>query len=140
MSLNAYITCHQYITINILFLYFLKQGFFFKILFIFRERGREGEREGEKQQCVVALVRPLLGTWPATQGCALTGNRTGDPLVFRPALNPLSHTSQGYFSIFKLSLFLCVHQRQSLINFAAFKLRGSTVFFSVRISKLLINT
>ena len=28
--------------------------FFFKILFIFRERGREGEREREKHQCVVA--------------------------------------------------------------------------------------
>ena len=28
--------------------------FLFKTLFIFRERGREGEREGEKQQCVVA--------------------------------------------------------------------------------------
>ena len=30
-------------------------------LFIFRERGREGEREGEKHQCVVPLARPLLG-------------------------------------------------------------------------------
>ena len=28
--------------------------FLIKILFIFRERGREGEREGEKHQCVVA--------------------------------------------------------------------------------------
>ena len=27
--------------------------FFFKILFIFRERGREEEREEEKHQCVV---------------------------------------------------------------------------------------
>ena len=27
---------------------------FFNILVIFRERGREGEREGEKHQCVVA--------------------------------------------------------------------------------------
>ena len=26
----------------------------FKILFIFRERGREGEKEGEKHPCVVA--------------------------------------------------------------------------------------
>ena len=34
-------------------------------------------------------------TWPATQACALTGNQTGDPLVRRPALSPLSHTSQG---------------------------------------------
>ena len=41
------------------------------------------------------LVRPLLGTWPATQACALTRNPTSDPLVRRPALNPLSHTSQG---------------------------------------------
>ena len=36
---------------------------------------------------------PLLGTWPAPQLCALTGNQTGDPLVHRPVLNPLSHTS-----------------------------------------------
>ena len=30
---------------------FFKKGFY---LFIFRERGREGEREGDKHQCVVA--------------------------------------------------------------------------------------
>ena len=41
------------------------------------------------------LVRPQLGTWPTTQACALTGNRTGDISVCRPALNPLRHTSQG---------------------------------------------
>ena len=41
------------------------------------------------------LTCPLLGTWPATQLYALTGNRTGDPLVCRPALSPLSHTRQG---------------------------------------------
>ena len=38
---------------------------------------------------------PLRGSWPAVQPCALTGNRTSDPLVYRPALNPLSCTSQG---------------------------------------------
>ena len=41
------------------------------------------------------LERPLLGTWPATQACALTGDRTSDLLVSRPVLNPLSHTNQG---------------------------------------------
>ena len=36
--------------------------FFFKILFIFRQRGMEGEREGEKHQCVVAShVPPYWG-------------------------------------------------------------------------------
>ena len=41
------------------------------------------------------LACPLLGTWLATQACALTWNQTSDPLVCRPVLNPLSHTSQG---------------------------------------------
>ena len=37
--------------------------FFFKrfYLFSFRERGREGEREGEKHQCVVASCTPPTG-------------------------------------------------------------------------------
>ena len=43
----------------------------------------------------LSLVRPLLGTLPATQACALTGNRSGNLLVHRPALSPLSYTSQG---------------------------------------------
>ena len=40
------------------------------------------------------LLRPTppMGTRPTTQACALTGNRTGDPLVCRLVLNSLSHT------------------------------------------------
>ena len=41
------------------------------------------------------LECPLLGTWPPTQAGALTGNRTGDPLVRRLALSVLSHISHG---------------------------------------------
>ena len=70
---------------------------FFKILFIYfleREEGRRGERE-RNISVWLPLVHLLLGTWPATQACVLTGNRTGDPLVHRPMLNPLSYTSQG---------------------------------------------
>ena len=44
---------------------------------------------------------PYWGTWPETQACALAGNRTGDPLVCRPALNPLSYTNQGHLLIFR---------------------------------------
>ena len=47
------------------------------------------------------LVCLLLGTWPVTQACALTGNQTNNPLVHSLALNPLSHTSQGIVFIFK---------------------------------------
>ena len=41
------------------------------------------------------LACPLLGIWPATQVCALTGNQTTDLPVLRLALNPLIHISQG---------------------------------------------
>ena len=52
------------------------------------------------------LACPLLETWPTTQACALTGNRTGDPLVRRPILHPLSHTSQGEIIDFKKCIFM----------------------------------
>ena len=45
--------------------------------------------------CGCLLSAPPLGTWPPTQACILTGNRTSDPLVRWTALSPLSHTSQG---------------------------------------------
>ena len=64
-------------------------------LFIFRQRRRGGEREGEKRQCVLASHLPILGTWPTTQACALTGNGMGNPLVHRLVLKAMSHTSQG---------------------------------------------
>ena len=44
------------------------------------ERGREREREGNINVWL-PLHHPLLGTWPATQAYALTGNRTSGPLV-----------------------------------------------------------
>ena len=63
-------------------------------LFTFREKRREGEREGEKHRSVASFT-PQLGTWPTTQACALTGNQTCDLLVHSTTPNPLSHTSQG---------------------------------------------
>ena len=64
----------------------------------------EGKGEGtggrETSMCErdiyqMPLTHPQLGTLPATQACALTGNQTGDPSVHRPTLHPLSHSSQG---------------------------------------------
>ena len=72
-------------------LYFLKLVWFFKIfMHLFLDRGEGREKEGERNIDVcLPLVHPLLGPWPTTQACALTGS----PLVYRTALNPLSHTS-----------------------------------------------
>ena len=70
--------------------------FFFKdFIYLFLERGEGKEKETEGNINVwLPLACPLLGTWPATQACALTGNQTSDPLIHRPAFNPLSHISQ----------------------------------------------
>ena len=57
------------------------------------QRGRQG---GEGNINVrLPLMHTPQWTQPATQARALTGNGTSDPLVHSPALNPLSHTSQG---------------------------------------------
>ena len=45
------------------------------------------EKERERNISMwLALLCPQLGTWPTTQACALTGDRTSGPLVSRPAL------------------------------------------------------
>ena len=81
----------------------------FIYLFLQRREGKEKERE-RNISVWLPLVHPLLRTWPTTQSCALTGNQIGDPLVHRPALNLLSHTSQGCTSKFdkKIELMLRV--------------------------------
>ena len=72
----------------------------FKKRFIFRGEERENERE-RNIILWLSLMHLLLGTWPITQACAFTGNRTNDPLVHKLALNPLNHTSQGQKALFK---------------------------------------
>ena len=87
---------------NLLFLIFLKD-----FIYLFLERGEGREKERERIINVwLSLTCPLLGTWPETQACALTGNRTGDLPVCRPALNSLSCTSQGI----KSKTFLIAHK------------------------------
>ena len=69
----------------------------FKILI--SEREREGERRGrETPLCGYLLSTPYWGPVPQPRH-VLTGNQTSNPLVYRLALNPLSHASQGSFSI-----------------------------------------
>ena len=62
----------------------LRRIFFLKILFIFEDRGREGETlVCERYIDRLPLSHPQMGTWPTTQPCALAGNPTSDLLVCR---------------------------------------------------------
>ena len=77
---------------------------FIEFIYLFLEKG-EGKGKGRRKKGRKTLMCernihwlplcPQLGTWPTTQACALTENRTSNPSVRRPTLNPLSHTSQG---------------------------------------------
>ena len=67
----------------------------FSYLF-FRERGREGERE--KHQCMRDISIGCLSR-------DLSRNQTCDLSVHRLALNPLSHTSQGWLPTFIVPIF-----------------------------------
>ena len=55
---------------------------FFKIfyLFIFRERGREGERKGEKHQCVVVSHMPPTGELACNPGMCPDWEWSQEPL------------------------------------------------------------
>ena len=64
-------------------------------LFIFRERGREGERKGEEYQCVGASRIPPTGDLVCNPGMCPDWELNQLPFGLHPVLNPLSHTSQG---------------------------------------------
>ena len=62
-------------------------------LFIFRKRGKGSKRE-RNINVWLTLAYPLLGNVAHNPGMGpRTGNQTGDPLVRRPALKPLSYAS-----------------------------------------------
>ena len=75
--------------------------FFKHFIYLSWERweGREKERGRSidvwEIHHLVASHTPPTRVLAHTQACALTGNRTGNPLVHRLVLNSLSHTSQG---------------------------------------------
>ena len=69
------------------------EDFIYLFTYLFTGEGKEKERE-RNINVWLPLMCPLLGTWPATQTCALTGNPTGNLLVHRPTLNPLSYPAR----------------------------------------------
>ena len=72
---------------------------------ILRERGREGEREGEKHPgeketligCLLSAPQP--GTEPTTQAYALTGNWIQGLVVYGMTFQPTEPPGQGSISI-----------------------------------------
>ena len=64
-------------------------------LSIFGERGREGEKEREKHQCVVVSHAAPTGDVARNPGTCPDWESNRQPCGSQSTLNPLSHTSQG---------------------------------------------
>ena len=79
---------------------------FQKILFIFRERGRNGEREEEKHQCVVASHMAPTGDLAHNPGMCPDRESNRQPFDSQPTFNPLSYTSQSNIYTFIVFHFL----------------------------------
>ena len=91
-----------YVPDTALLLWFYSDTLFFfsDFIYLFLDRGEGRETVRQRNHVWLPFIHPHLGTWPATQAFSLTRNRACDPLVHKLALNPLSHTSQGYSLIF----------------------------------------
>ena len=72
----------------------------FIYLILERKEGREKERERNiyvrKRERNINLLVPQMGTEPAMQAYALTGNRTGDLLLCGMTPNQLSRSGHGW--------------------------------------------
>ena len=105
-------------------------------LFIFGERGKQKEKERERNISVwLPLVCPLLRTRPGTQACALTGNWTSNPWLCSLTLNPLSHISQGLTYIFYC---LFIENKSVISNWQS--LHWSYFFWVTYFYEILIKT
>ena len=78
--------------------------FFLKSIFIFLEQREERERNIDQ----LPLTHLPLRTWPTSQACALTGNLTSNPSVYRLALNPREPHQPGHGNIDLMLAALCV--------------------------------
>ena len=102
-----YILLYYLVIMTVNYSQFLKMYFF-----IFREGGRERERETSVWEGNIdhwLLHMPWPGSEPATQASVLTRKRTGDLSLCRMMPNRLSHTcrsSINYFLIQKIKIFL----------------------------------
>ena len=87
----------EYITSTLWRLWIL---FFKDFIYLFSERGEGRKRGRETSMCGCLSHAPYWGPGLKPRHVPWLGNQASDPLVCRPALNPLSNTSQGCFCLF----------------------------------------
>ena len=90
----------------------------FLFLFIYFYREGKGRRIVRETQCVVASCMPPTGILAYNPGMC-PKYRISNPLVHRPALSPLSHTSQSLFLFLNCLLSFCCARKWSASTYAS---------------------
>ena len=93
---------------------------------LFLERGEGKEKEGEKNQRVVASCVSLIGYLACNPGMCPDWESNQRPVGLQPMLNPLSYTSQGCYWSFNSALFFCLMAFISWLFLVYFPLNVST--------------
>ena len=110
---------------------------YFSFYLFILERGREGEREGEKYQCVVASHVPLVGDLVHNRGLCPDWESNRRPLVHRLMLNSLSQASQG--CICSLQRFSFWPDRWSIfVNYSWILKRKFILFLECQVLSMLL--
>ena len=88
----------------------LYNSWFKKKLFIFRQRGREGGREGEKYQCVIASHEPLTGDLACNPDKCLDWELNQQPTGLQVSTESTKPYQPGHITlVLNLSLSLPIH-------------------------------
>ena len=85
-------------------------------LFIFRERGGEGEREGEKHQCVVASCAPPTGELACNPGMCPDGELNQRPFDLQAGTQSTEPQQLGPELNFKTTVSSTVRGPQFLVT------------------------
>ena len=78
-------------------------------LFIFRERGREGEREGEKHQCVVASWAPPTGALACNPGMCPDWESNWRPLGSQASAQTTEPHQSGLYTYILDNIYTFTH-------------------------------
>ena len=100
---------------------------FFKDFIYFYTEGRGERKRGRETSMRGCLMHPLLGAWSSIQAYALTGNRTGDPLVHRSALKSTEPHRPGLL-IYFIYLFIFTNACLLVVFFLYFLQEKITKF------------
>ena len=113
-SIDYVLWCTEVFNFNVV--QFISSYFLKKILFIFRERGKEGEREGDKHQCVIASCVSPTGDLAHNPGMCPDWELNQRPFGLQAGAQSTETHKPRHISFYFYCLYFGVISKKSLPN------------------------